>query len=130
MNYLINTYGNDAEFLGGLRIKTTPHENAITAAVHSLVDNDLVSFGGYNRFLVNKEVLQAFLKCVKVPAVVGFLLVPHLKAQIANRLKDSGYTSYHDQEKLHKVRAAVDALAELLGDGPFFGGQGPILAGP
>ena len=124
LEYLINTYGEGKDKIGDVRIKLTPEEEAKKVSVQR-INADLTCFMAYFQFVDTESQEQVYkdLFTGKLPPAAAFLASKAIRKKIYERLFLRGNAKLHNDEKLLYAKADIDALATLLGDKPYYGGD-------
>jgi glutathione S-transferase len=108
-----------------------PAERAVGRAMKSLFETDLYFVIGYLRwwndedFAIYRPALARLAEASGVPKLVTPALLAIMRRQTRQQLVAQG-TARHAREEVYAMgRAQVEAVADFLGNKPFFMGDGP-----
>jgi glutathione S-transferase len=121
----------EAKIPNPLDAALTARERSIATAFRGLVEEEMYFHGLYLRWQLDENfagyapVLREYLASNGVPGLLAPLVVRMVRKQVIRALFGQG-TGRHTREQVEaRACAALDALAQQLGEGPYFLGDRP-----
>lgn len=120
IDWLVETYGDKVDFW------LSAEQKAVSLAFISMVENHIVPFGVYYRW-VDARGWPQFRNLVfaKAPKWVKWLVAGHMAKKVKLRLNLQGIGRFTEDEMMHLVSKDLTALSTFLGEREFFFGDKP-----
>lgn len=120
--YLIERFGKDPD------AALTPAQRGQAVAIQRLIEENLYWAMVYDRWVrdENWPILKASV-LGQIPAPLRVLIAPMARRDVKRQLKGHGLGLHSEAEITAIARRDIQALADMLGDHPWFFGESPTL---
>lgn len=115
----------------GLDTHLDAKQRALMTAVRSMIEEHLYWIGVYFRWKDDatwakyRPAFDRYAEETNTPKIVLPFMVPFIRRDMLRAMHAQG-TGRHDREEIANIgKDIIDAVAELMGDGPFFFGEQP-----